>query len=361
MHLSRLFLPLLFASLAATVFTRAAETPLSALAIPKDPAALATPEKLALADNVLAYQYSCGAWPKNIDMRQPFTDATRARLADPKNDFDPTIDNGATTTQIRFLAAVFTATGHARHRDSALRGIDYLLDAQYANGGWPQYFPLRKGYYAHITFNDDAMINVMELLRDVASAKAPYVFVDQPRRTRAADALTRGLECILRTQIVVDGRPTAWAAQHDEVTLAPAAARKFEPTCYASAESAGIVRYLLAMDRPTPAIIAAVEGAVAWFNQTKITGIRVDLIATPEGKDRVVIPDPAAPPIWARFYELGTLRPIFSGRDSVIHYSLAEIERERRGGYAWYVDRPAEILKKHPTWAARRQSQLPPP
>ena len=326
--------------------------------LPKDSTTLASPEALRIADNLLAYQYSSGGWPKNAAMEKPLTGEDRAALAARdetklRSDSAPTIDNGATTSQIRFLAAVFDAAGHERHRGAALRGIDYLLKAQYPNGGWPQFFPLRKGYYSHITFNDDATLHVLEILQDVASGEKPYAFVDEPRRIRAADALKRGIDCILRCQVVIDGRRTAWAAQHDENTLAPAPARKFEPACFASHESAGLVRFLMSLENPSPEIVASVQGAVAWFERTKITGLRFERIATPEGRDGIVTPDPAADPIWARFYELATERPIFIGRDEVVHYSLAEIERERRGGYAWYGDRPAEILKKFPAWSAR--------
>jgi PelA/Pel-15E family pectate lyase len=325
---------------------------------PKDPAVLATPEAVSIADNLLAYQYKSGGWPKNIAMEKALTDADRAALAlrdesKPTSENAPTIDNGSTTSQIRFLAAVFTATGHERHRDAVLRGLDYLFAAQYENGGWPQFFPLRKGYYSHITFNDDATRNVLEIMRDTAAAKAPYAFVDEARRIRAADALKRGIDCILRCQIVVDGKPTVWAAQHDEVTFAPAPARKFEPVCFTAQESAGLVRVLMSLENPSPEIVASVQGAVAWFERTQLTGLRFERVKTPEGRDGIVSADPAAPPIWARFYELGTERPIFIGRDEVIHYTLSEIERERRGGYAWYDDRPAEILKKYPSWARR--------
>jgi PelA/Pel-15E family pectate lyase len=312
----------------------------------------ASDEARAIADNVIAYQTPSGGWQKNTDM----TVAPAKAEADANatsSEHAPTIDNGATTSQIRFLATVFEANGQERHRDAALRGLDYLFAAQYANGGWPQFFPLRKGYYTHITFNDDATRNVLEIVRDVAAGVKPYGFVDEARRTRATDALKRGIDCILRCQIVVDGKPTVWAAQHDENTFAPAPARKFEPACFTAQESAGLVRFLMSLDKPSPEILASVQGAVAWFERTKLTGIRFNRIKTPEGKDGVVVPDPDAPPIWARFYELGTERPIFIGRDEVIHYSLAEIERERRGGYAWYDDRPAEILKKYPSWANR--------
>ena len=354
---SRLLLVLAFVATRSAAY---AQQPLDWKAAPKDLALLATPEATAIADNLLAYQFKSGGWPKNLAMEKTLTDADRAALAAreenlSKGESVATIDNGATTTQVRFLAAVFTANGHERHRDAALRGLDYLFAAQYPNGGWPQFFPLRKGYYSHITFNDDATRNVLEIVRDVASGKAPYAFVDEPRRIRAADALKRGIECVLRCQIVVDGKPTVWAAQHDENTFAPAAARKFEPACFTAQESASLVRFLMSLENPSPEIVASVQGAVIWFERTKLTGIRFERVKTPEGRDGIVTPDPAATAIWARFYELGTERPIFIGRDEVIHYSLNEIERERRGGYAWYDDRPAEVLKKYPSWAARNK------
>ena len=346
----------LFSFLLCTVSSSAAAVRWSD--VKQQPAAWhATEEAIAIADNVLAYQYPSGGWPKNVDMAKPLTPQARAAPAARdehvgRSDSSPTIDNGATTSQIVFLANVFNASLHERHRDAALRGIDYLLAAQYESGGWPQFFPLREGYYSRITFNDDAVLRVLELLRHVAAGDAPYGFVDAPRRERAADAVRRGVDCILRAQIVVSGRPTVWCAQHDEKTLAPASARKFEPACYASYESAGLVRFLMSLDNPSPEVIAAVQGAVAWFERTRLTGIRFKR-TKPPGGDGIVIADPAAPPLWARFYEFGSERPIFVGRDGVIRYRLDEIERERRSGYSWYDDRPQEILSKYPKWAAR--------
>lgn len=64
------------------------------------------------------------------------------------------------------------------NRDTAVRGLDYLLAAQYANGGWPQIFPLREDYARHMTFNDNAMVNVLVLLDEVGSGRVPFEFVD---------------------------------------------------------------------------------------------------------------------------------------------------------------------------------------
>ena len=312
-----------------------------------------------LADTVLLYQFPNGGWPKNREMTLTPQAAAAARPAPvPDDEQMPTIDNNATHMQLRFLARVISAVnGSVAHRAAVARGLEYLLAAQYPNGGWPQFFPLREGYYSHITFNDDAMASVLEVLHDVARDRAPFAFVDPALRPRAAAAVTKGVECILRCQVVVNGSKTVWCAQHDEHTLAPAPARKFEPVSLSGGESVEVVRFLMSLDEPSPEVIAAVEAAVAWFRSVALPGLRYEQGATPavpKHPNKVLVPDPAAPPLWARFYELGTNRPIFSGRDSVIHYALAEIEPERRFGYIWYVDAPARLLAKdYPAWRAQ--------
>jgi PelA/Pel-15E family pectate lyase len=317
----------------------------------------ASAEALRIADNVVLYQRDSGGWPKNIDMGKPFDESERPALLAQKKETDSTIDNGATYTQLSYLARVYTKQPQHRHREAFLKGFDFLLKAQYPNGGWPQFYPDLSGYYKHITYNDDAMTGVLKLLRDVAAAKPNYTFVDETRRARAASAVEKGIECILKTQVVVNGRRTVWCAQHDEVTLAPAPARKFEVTSLSGGESVGIVRFLMSIKKPSREVVEAIESAMAWFEQTQLNGIKwiekADA-SQPGGIDRVVVKDPEAGPIWARFYEIGTNRPVFVGRDSVVKYSVAEIEHERRVGYAWYVEEPAKLLKKDfPEWRER--------
>ena len=303
----------------------------------------ASAEALRIADNVLLYQRGSGGWPKNIDMAKPLGDSAKASLLRDQKKTDSTIDNGATYTQLTFLARVYTAQHQQQHRASFLKGLDYLLKAQYPNGGWPQFYPNLSGYYKHITYNDDAMIGVMKLLRDVAGAQPVYAFVDEAHRDNAASAVEKGIDCILKTQVIVNGKRTVWCAQHDEVTLAPAPARRYEVVSLSGGESVGIVRFLMSINNPSPAVIEAIESAIAWFEQSQLKGIK--------WVDSVVLPDPEGGSIWARFYEIGTNRPIFAGRDGIVKYSIAEIEQERRTGYNWYVDAPAKLLQKdYPAW-----------
>jgi PelA/Pel-15E family pectate lyase len=276
-------------------------------------------------------------------MGKPVSEEDRVKLASHKKDTDSTIDNGATYTQLSYLARVYTAQHQERHRESFLKGLDYLLKAQYPNGGWPQFYPDLSGYYKHITFNDNAMMGVMKLLRDTAAAKQPYAFVDEGRRAAAARAVEKGIDVVLKTQVIVNGERTVWCAQHDEVTLAPAPARKFEVVSLSGGESVEIVRFLMSIKNPSPAVIEAVESAVKWFEKSQLRGIK--------WVDSTVVKDPAAGPIWARFYEIGTNRPIFVGRDSVVKYDVMQIEDERRTGYAWYVGEAAKLLEKdYPAW-----------
>lgn len=202
-------------------------------------------DAIAIADNVLQWQRPHGGWPKDIDMTvKPIDGTTRPPVA-----ADSTIDNGATITQIRLLDRVFAATGDVRYKDAVIRGVEYLLAAQYANGGWPQFYPLRDDYSRHITFNDDAMTGVLRLLEDIAGTRRVASFMDEPRRRRAADAIERATDVVLRAQVRVGGRLTAWCAQHDAVTLEPRPARSYEHASLSGRESVEIVRFL--MRRPS--------------------------------------------------------------------------------------------------------------
>ncbi len=314
-------------------------------------------EAIRIADNLIVYQHNNGGWEKNIDMATPLSVKARTAVEKQKSEAHTTIDNEATHTQMQFLARVYSATKQEKYRTSLEKGLGYLLEAQYPNGGWPQFYPLRIGYWDHITYNDDAMVGVLQTLQMIANKAPGYEFLDDATRARARSAMERGIECILKTQVTMNGKLTVWCAQHDEKTLAPAKARAYELPSLSGSESVGIVKFLMSIDRPSPQIVRAVESAVAWFKESKITGIRLErkpAPGTPKGSDQVVVPDASAPPLWARFYELNTNRPMFCGRDGVVKYSVAEIEYERRNGYRWYVDRPAKLLSEdYPRWAAK--------
>jgi PelA/Pel-15E family pectate lyase len=309
-------------------------------------------EAVRIADNLLLYHKHIGGWPKNIDMAQVLTSQQKKKLVDSQSSKkDATIDNSATYRQLSYLAKVYQKTGLERFKQACLKGFDFLIDIQYDNGGWPQ-FPYKRGYYSRITFNDGAMIGVMNFLKD-ASNDPLYDFVDQSRKKRAKQAVAKGIDCILRCQIVVDGKRLAWCAQHDEKTLKPAPARSYEKISLSGSESVGVVRFLMGINNPSDEIKESIKSAVEWFEAVKLTGIkeiRKPAPGTPKGFDKVIIQDDSATPLWARFYEIGTNRPIFCGRDGIIKYSVAEIEYERRNGYSWYTGSPRDLSDDYAEW-----------
>ncbi len=315
-------------------------------------------EAIRIADNLLIYQLDNGGWPKNINMAQVLGEADIQEIRKKQQEnrsslAQSTIDNRATHTQMRYLAKVFRKTGDPRFKESFLRGIDYLLEAQYENGGWPQFYPLRKGYYSDITFNDGAMMGVMDILSEIAKGK--FDFVDSSRISKIQKAIDKGLELILKTQIEVDGELTAWCAQYDPESLKPAKARAYEHPSISGSESVGVVRYLMKIENPGPEVIKAINSAVAWFEKVKITGIRIinkEDASAPKGFDRVIGFDPeSSKPYWARFYEIGTNYPIFSDRSSEIKYAFSEIDVERRTGYSWLGSWPEKLIEKdYPSW-----------
>lgn len=306
------------------------------------------------ADRIAATQMSIGAWQKGND----YTKASAA--PDPHGWSSGTFDNDATIYELRFLAQVITAAGDdpraAGWHTAFDRGLRYVFAAQYPNGGFPQIYPLIGGYHDGVTFNDDAMVHVLELLRDVALGQEGCAFAPPPLREEAAARLDRGVACIVATQLQrPDGRRTVWCQQYDPLTLRAAAARNFEPIADCARESASIALFLMSLPQPSPAVVAAVHGAAGWFRETALHDLRV--ARAPADTRGEAVPSPGAPPLWARFYEPGTTTPIFGDRDRTIHYDLAEISSERVAGYSWYTDMPSRALKRFEQWQRQNGSK----
>ena len=317
-----------------------------------DDAFFKTPEAIRIADNVLLYQQITGGWPKNIYMAAELTDQERKDALKMKENVNlSTIDNRATITEMNYLARIYLATQDEKYKDAFLRGLQYLFEAQYENGGWPQFYPRPKGYYIHITYNDDAMINVMKLLRDITKAKAPYTFVPDAARQQAQVALDKGVECILKTQVKQNGKLTVWCAQHDRETLAPAKARAYELPSLSGQESDDIVLFLMSLSKPTPEMIASIDAAIEWFKESEIKNIKKEYFTNADGKkDYRMVPCTDCEPLWARFYELETNRPFFCDRDGIKKYDISEIGYERRNGYSWYNNGGLKVLAKYKEW-----------
>lgn len=311
-------------------------------------------DALQIADNVLLFQRDSGGWPKNMNMTRPLSaDETKTVMAEKKN-IDSTIDNGSTYPQMRFLAKMYNATKNEKYREGFYKGFQYIIKSQYPNGGWPQFYPLRKGYYTHITFNDNAMTGVMFMLHDIKGRHPDFSFMTDYDRETAQKAIDKGLDVILKTQIRVNGRLTGWCAQHDEVTLKPADARSYELASISGMETVTLVEYLMTLENPSPEVITAIQSACAWFETSKITGYRMQYDKdekSPKKFNRYLVEDPNAGPLWARFYYIDTNEPMYIDRGGVKRNSHNELSAERRNGYAYVGDFASELLlKEYPKW-----------
>ncbi len=327
----------------------------------------ASADALRIAGNIVSFQTPAGGWGKNFDMSKgPRVPGERyapnnvSRLLSP-GDFDTprdpdwnyigTIDNDATITEIEFLAKVISAKGVAKNSPylaAFLRGVRYLLAAQFPNGGWPQVWPLEGGYHDAITFNDNAMVQVMEIMRHIADGSDEYAFVPTQLRVQANSAYDRGIHCILATQLHSGGRLSVWAQQYDALTLKPISARDYEMPAECSSESSHVLIMLMEdLPQPNAEEQRAIRAAAAWFNHAAIHGQTYG----PTANGRGLTPTPGAGPIWARYYQLDTDQPIFGDRDKSIHDDLNELSGERRNGYSWFGSDPKFALEQFEKWS----------
>ena len=323
-----------------------------------------------IANIVVSFQTPAGGWSKNLNLAD-HARATGEHFAgnnpspvpgvadfdtskDTKWEYVGTLDNDATTTEIRFLAKVAAANKTDKEakawRASFLRGIEYILTAQYPNGGWPQIWPLQGGYHDAITFNDDAMTKALMVLFDAANGTSEFASVPANLRTRARAAVAKGIEIILATQIVTNGKRTAWGQQYDMLDLKPVGARNYEPPALSSGETATVLIFLMSLPAPAPTEVEAVRAGAAWLKSLAVYGKAFG--RGPNG--RTLTAAPGAGPIWSRYYEIGSNRPIFGDRDKSIHDDVNEISLERRNGYSWYNAGPQAALDRFAQWDASR-------
>jgi PelA/Pel-15E family pectate lyase len=344
------------------------------LPLDEKPAWYAGAEARRRADNVVTFQTPAGGWSKGFDATdhpraagESFSGGNTSRHLAPGDHDQPaeldwnyigTFDNDATTRHLRFLARVAAASDEptgAAWRRAFERGLAYIFAAQYPNGGWPQTYPLDGGYHDAVTFNDGAMTNILLLLRDVAAGQREFAFVRAEYRLQAAASESRGLACLLRCQVKVASRLNAWAQQYDMLTLAPTSARNYEMPAISSGESAGILGYLMSLERPSAEVVRAVHAAAAWLEETKLRDVAWG--PAENGSGKTLVPAPGAGPLWARYYEIGSNRPLFGDRDKSIHDDVNGISAERRNGYGWYSTGPARALERYAQWARLEQTR----
>ena len=330
---------------------------------------LKTAEAARIAQNVIDWQLDSGGWPKNVPMHDRLSAKERRAVLAMKGERKlGTIDNAATFTELKFLARMYKAAegrqGTEKYLAAVKKGIEFLVGMQYPNGGWPQCDPAKVGYWHQITYNDGAMVNAMNTMRDVYEGRAPFdIPLPDELRAKCRRAFDRGIECILKTQIRQDGKLSLWCQQHDRDTLAPCVGRSFELPAVCTYESADIVALLMDVDATLyPAETAAriresIEGAVAWYKAHAIRGYRVeDGFRREDGivTSRLVrVPEAESNPLWCRYYTLEDNRPFTGRRDGTMNFDFSELERGENMSYKWFSDVGTRVEKMHAKWLER--------
>ena len=245
-----------------------------------------------------------------------------------------TFDNNATIQEMRLLAVRYKATTNASNKtafkNSFQKAVGFILASQLPKGGWPQMYPKRGNYSDMATYNDNAMVRVMVLVKDILDKKAPFDsdIASAANLTSLKTSLDSSVQFALKAQIVNNGTPTVWCAQHDPSTYKPVAARSYELASKSGSESVGIVYFLMGWPEQTPAIQKAVKGAIAWFKKTKVTNLSYSsgvFTSTTNGS------------LWYRFYEVENDNHFFCDREGVSTKTqdITKLSDDRRYGYQW--------------------------
>jgi PelA/Pel-15E family pectate lyase len=317
-----------------------------------------------IADNLLLYQRDNGGWIENRDPARILDATEQAALITEKSQTTGSFDNRNIYSQIEYLAAAFGQTRKAAYGGAAARGLDYALSQQIAScGGWPHSVPSTASYHRYITIADEVTSGLLRLLRKVSAGADPFGYIDAAKRARAKAALDRGDECVLKLQVVQDGKLTGWAGQYDPATLQPAQGRAFELPSIVSQETVEMLRYLMSVRQPSAAQVKSIESAVAWLRRSQINGVRLEKLTLAKPVqyqyhvatfDYRLVDDANAPPLWARFYDLKDNSIVLANRDSVRVKDFSEVHPERRSGYSWFGTWPAALLnEEYPAWRAR--------
>ncbi|MBN1293550.1 MAG: hypothetical protein JXB48_17050 [Candidatus Latescibacteria bacterium] len=213
-----------------------------------------------------------------------------------------TLDDNISQGALTFLMRLDQVIDEQWLTDSVELGLKFMMEAQFDNGAWPQWYPLIGGYHDYYTFNDNT---INDCMRVMLLAHELY------GRENYLESVKRCGDFIIASQIAAP--QYGWAQQYSH-DMKPAWARAFEPVGVCSAVTSRNIRTLIDLYLKTgeEKYLAPIPKAIEWLEKSKI-----------------------AENTWSRFYELETNTPIYGDRDNKVHYTLEEISEERRKGYSW--------------------------
>ena len=249
-----------------------------------------------IADALAMIQTESGGWPSRARLSQP-----------PGPGVASDLDDNRSQSTIRFFVELVAAGADERHREVMQRGLDFLMEAQYPSGGWPQYYPPaedQNNYRRYHTINDATIPDCMRTLMVAYRAFGNEDYLD---------AVIRAADWLLEVRLP----GAAWAQQYYDDFVSgplipnhPAPARWFEPMAITAGESGSVISILTEvwLETGDERYIEPFDEVVEWYERSRLEDGR-----------------------WARFYALHTNRPLYCTPDRIITYS----DENLRPGYAW--------------------------
>lgn len=265
-----------------------------------------SPEACHVADVVIEVQRISGGWEKNIQIHK-LTDSEKAELI-ARKDKQSCLDNATTTQEMNFLAMVYNRTKQQKYLDGFKRALNMLFEAEHKNGGWSQYWPYtgNDSYQDDITFNDNLMVHVINMLRDIyVNSGEYYELLDHATREKCHKAYDRGIQTIIRCQIDDNGVKSGWCAQHDRETFLPTGGRTNEPPAVSGMETARIISALMRYDDPSDSLKETIRSAIKWLDAHKIKDKALEQFTNKDGEKDLRIVDKPGSNLWARCIQLG--------------------------------------------------------
>lgn len=306
-------------------------------------------KNITIADNYVTWQMSHGGWDKGIELHEtrPWNGTERKnassgwRPASGYGDELGTIDNDATYTHMLHIAKVYAATNDSKYKDSVLKGLDFIFKLQTEKGGMTQVYPKRGSYSDYVTFNDNAMANVLNMLLDMRDGVYPFHtdIITPEYKEKINTCIDKATDYILKAQLLQNGVKTAWCAQHDPVTYEARGARAYELPSISGSETIAVVKYLMRIEQ-TPEVKEAVDCAIAWLKKSELKNTAFDN-KDPNGE---YFKYKEGSSVWYRFYEISNNDPIFADRDGSKYTDISKISEERRTGYSWAGNWPKKLL-----------------
>jgi hypothetical protein len=245
---------------------------LRAATVTKDPDYLRYAERVARA--LIWGQLPSGGWHYFIDFDMPGLRKWYEEVASQCRGWEEfyhyygnaTFDDDTTTSAARFLLEIYSSTLDPEFRPALLKALDFILEAQYPSGGWPQRYPLRydyphnghPDYTSFYTYNDEVIRNNIYLLLEA------YHKLGNEEYLKAA---RRGMDFYIISQLPAP--QAGWALQYD-MEMKPAWARSYEPAALCSDQTVENIKdlesfYMITGDRR---YLEPVPKAIQWLEDS---------------------------------------------------------------------------------------------